>query len=168
MSNFIERILYEAKYNRHIDDYTMAMIGALVGEDSYGENNYDPLDLSPKVITDESDEIDNEELNNLIKYRKNDVSIKVDKDYYSLLQEAVRCPRIRKQYVLVDLGYSVAAITTENLYKAIKDKVLSRSFHRTPDGDGLFVRINRQLLLDNDVPYEERNEIDWKEAEWED
>ena len=168
MSEFINRIIYEAKYNRHIDDYTLAMIDALVGEDSYGEHNYDPLELSPKLVTEESDDIDDDRLNNLIKYRKNDVGIKVDKDYYSLLQEAVKSPHIRKQYILVDLGYSMAKITTESLYNAISDEIRGRSFHRTPDGDGLFVRINRQLLLDNDVPYEESNKIDWKDAEWED
>ncbi|MEZ5018104.1 MAG: hypothetical protein R2800_13680 [Flavipsychrobacter sp.] len=160
MSNFIKRIMYEAKYNRHIDDYTMALIGK--------ESNYDLLELSPVVVTDEADCIDDDRLNDLIKYRKNDIGIKVDKDYYSLLQEAVRSPHIRKQYVLVDLGYSMAKITTESLYNAISDEIRGRSFHRTPDGDGLFVRINRQLLLDNDISFQERNEIDWKNEEWED
>lgn len=164
MSNFIKRIMYEAKYNRHIDDYTMALIDALVGE----ESNYDLHELSPVVVADEADYIDDDRLNNLIKYRKNDVGIKIDKEYYSILQEAVKCSNIRKQYVFVDLGYSTAKITTENLFKAIRDEIKGRSFHRTPDGDGLFVRINRQLLLDNDVPHKERNEIDWKDEEWED
>lgn len=139
--------MYEAKYNRHIDDYTMTLIDALVGE----ESNYDPFELSPIVVTDEADCIDDDRLNDLIKYRKNDIGIKVDKEYYSQLQEAVKCPDIRRQFILVDLGYSTAKITTESLYNAIRDEVRNRAFFRSPKRDGLFVRISKQLLLDNDV-----------------
>ena len=169
MSDFIDRILEQAGYNKFISDDTHEMIDVLLGKSKRGDEDCNCAEkwLEPDIRPDNTDEVDNNELNNIVKYRKRYIDVDLNNDYFSVLKEAVKCPDIKKQLIMVDLGYGTAKVTTECLYNAIKDQVKNRAFYRYPDIDGLFVRIKKQLLHDNAVSFEDINKIDWTDVEWE-
>jgi len=165
MTKFVEDIITESRY---FDKNTQELIDLMV----HGfEEPYDEFELfgSEDVHTDDAvmDALV-AELNSLARCNEEYVNINVDKDKYELLQEAAKCPIVGKQHVIIDLGYSKAKVTTECLYKAIRNQILQRALFPNQDGDGLFVRINKQLLHDNAVSYQEVAEMDWADEEWED
>lgn len=166
MSKFVEQIITESKY---FDKNTQELIDLMV---KGIEETYDEYELFGSSNIPASDNIVLDalikELNKLAKYNKDYVNISIDKNKYELLEEAAKCPVIGKQQIIVDLGYSKVKVTTECLYKAIRNQILQRALFPNQDGDGLFVRVNKQLLHDNAVTYQEMNEMDWTDEEWED
>lgn len=166
MSNFVEQIITESKY---FDKNTQELIDLMVNGIEEPYNGYE-LFSSPNTPTTDDVVLDAliKELNKLARFNEDYVNISVAKKKYELLQEAAKCPVIGKQQVMVDLGYSKVKVTTECLYKAIRNQILQRALFPNQDGDGLFVRVNKQLLHDNAITYEEMNQMDWADKEWED
>lgn len=165
MSKFVDQIITESKY---FDKNTQELIDLMVNGVEEPYNEYELFGSSHTPTTDDVvlDALI-KELNKLARYNEDYVSISVDKKKYELLEEAAKCPVIGKQQVMVDLGYSKVKVTTECLYKAIRNQILQRALFPNQNGDGLFVRVNKQLLHDNAVTYQEMNQMDWTDEEWE-
>jgi hypothetical protein len=163
MTKFVEQIITESRY---FDKNTQELIDLMVHgfEEPYDE--YELFGYPDDTRTDDAvmDALV-AELNSLARHNKEYVNISVDKGRYELLQEAAKCPVIGKQHVIVDLGYSKVKITTECLYRAIKNQILQRALFPNQDGDGLFVRVNKQLLHDNAVSYQDETEFEGRDLE---
>lgn len=154
MNKFVHNILLESGYNnKYVDSSTQEMIDILLGRnEEYDPKDGYPIDYLSVPATqvrddDESKQALIDELKKLAASVDDSVKVKIDKKKFIALQEAVKCPVIRNQFVEVDLGYAKVKVTTECLYKAIKNRVLNKDIYS--DRDGLFVKVNKKLLYDN-------------------
>lgn len=160
MNKFVQNILLESGYNKYVDSSTQEMIDILLdrNEEYDPEHGYpkDYLSVHATQVSgdDESKQALIDELKKLAASVDDSVKVKIDKKKFIALQEAVKCPVIRNQFVEVDLCYAKVKVTTECLYKAIRNQVLQRALFPNQVGDGLFVRVNKQLLLDNNLFYQ--------------
>lgn len=165
MTKFVERIITESTY---FDKNTQELIDLMI----HGyESPYDEYELFGYSLNSTDEAVIDalvSELTKLARYNEDYVNVSVDKKKYELLESAAKCPVIGKQQVIVDLGYSKVKVTTECLYKAITNQILQRALYPNQEGDGLFVRVNKQLLHDNAVSYQDMNETDWADEEWAD
>ena len=166
MNDFIRRILIEARF---WDDYTQELIDALVYGDKDKEEHYEIHGYPDDWLTAPADKHSTDEktiaklkkaLMELANYKDKHVMVRVDGEDYALLKEAVKCPLIRKQSVIIDVGYTKVKVTTECFYKAIRNEIMKRAMYPNAKRDGLYVKIKKQLLHDNAFSNEDSNEID--------
>lgn len=149
MSDFAHKIILESGYHRYIDAVTQDMIATLLGKNQHNHFDDEVVEIMPAYSRDLPDDVDDQMLNDLVKYRKKYIHLDIDKEKFGLLQEAVKCPLMRQQYIIVDLGYGKAKLTTESLYKAVRDEILNRRLKLKSLGNGFFVRLKREKLFDD-------------------